>query len=117
MGGTSSSSEARYRAKEQALLKELADVEKQLKELQTTQRAKTASVLSPEQEEAIRKFRGRVLEIRRELRQVQLDLRRDIDRLDSNLKLVNIAAMPAAVAVIAIGIALVRRSRKRARTQ
>jgi len=108
--------ENKYRAKERALMKELEDVQKKMGKLQTQERAKGASVLSPKQKQAIIKFRKRVLEIRRELRQVQLNLRRDIDNLDSRLRLINIAAMPAAIALFAIVIALVRRNRKRART-
>jgi len=108
--------EDKYRTKERSLVQELADVEKKMQELQTTERAKSGAVMSPEQQEAIAKFRARVLEIRRELRSVQLNLRRDIDELDANLKLVNIAAMPAAVAIFAVIVALVRRNRKRART-
>lgn len=107
--------EDKYRTKERSLVTELADVEKKMRELQTTERAKSGAVMSPEQQEAIGKFRTRVLEIRRELRSVQLNLRRDIDELDGQLKLVNIAAMPAAVAIFAVLVALVRRNRKRAR--
>ncbi|MFT7570097.1 MAG: ABC-type uncharacterized transport system involved in gliding motility auxiliary subunit [Paracoccaceae bacterium] len=107
--------EDKYRTKERSLVTELADVEKKMQELQTTERAKSGAVMSPEQQEAIGKFRARVLEIRRELRSVQLNLRRDIDELDGQLKLVNIAAMPAAVAIFAVLVALVRRNRKRAR--
>ena len=107
--------EDKYRTKERSLVTELADVEKKMQELQTTERAKSGAVMSPEQQEAIGKFRARVLEIRRELRSVQLNLRRDIDELDGQLKLLNIAAMPAAVAIFAVLVALVRRNRKRAR--
>jgi ABC-type uncharacterized transport system involved in gliding motility auxiliary subunit len=107
--------EDKYRTKERTLVKELEDVQSKMKELETKERAKGSAVLSPEQQAAVGKFRSRVLEIRRELRGVQLNLRRDIDQLDADLKLVNIAAMPAAIAVLAIIIALARRNRKRAR--
>ena len=107
--------EDKYRTKERSLVTELADVEKKMQELQTTKRAKSGAVMSPKQQEAIGKFRARVLEIRRELRSVQLNLRRDIDELDGQLKLVNIAVMPAVVAIFAVLVALVRRNRKRAR--
>lgn len=107
--------EDKYRTKERNLVKELGDVEKKMQELQTKERAKGSAVLSADQQSAITKFRARVLEIRRELREVQLNLRRDIDKLDSKLKLINIAAMPAAVALFAFIIALFRRNRKRAR--
>ncbi len=107
--------ENKYRAKERNLVGELEEVEKKMQKLQTTERSKTAAVLSPEQQTEIKKFRARVLEIRRELRQVQLNLRRDIDDLDSNLKIINIAGMPAIVAVVALLVALMRRNRKRGR--
>ncbi|MEC7489451.1 MAG: GldG family protein [Pseudomonadota bacterium] len=108
--------ENKYRTKERTLVKELEDVQMKMSKLQTRERAKGTSVLSPEQQQAIVKFRKRVQEIRRELRKVQLDLRRDIDDLDSRLRVINIAAMPAAVAIFAIIVALFRRNKKRART-
>ena len=107
--------EDKYRAKERSLVKELEDVEKKMQELQNRERAKSAAVLSPEQQAEIAKFRVRVLEIRQELRQVQLNLRRDIDNLDARLKVLNIAAVPAAVAILALLVAFVRRNRTRGR--
>ena len=107
--------EDKYRAKERSLVKELEDVEKKMQELQNRERAKSAAVLSPEQQAEIAKFRARVLEIRQELRQVQLNLRRDIDNLDARLKVLNIAAVPAAVAILALLVAFVRRNRTRSR--
>ena len=86
-----------------------------MQELQNRERAKSAAVLSPEQQAEIAKFRVRVLEIRQELRQVQLNLRRDIDNLDTRLKVLNIAAVPAAVAILALLVAFVRRNRTRGR--
>lgn len=108
--------EDKYRTQERALATELEDVEKKLSELQTTKKAAGAAVMSAEQDEEVRKFRARVLEIRKELRDVQLNLRRDIDQLGSDLKLLNIAAVPAAIAIFAVGISMVRRNRTRART-
>ena len=107
--------EDKYMTQAQALAKELEDVEKKLRELQTTKKAAGAAVMSKEQDEEVRKFRARVLEIRTELREVQLNLRRDIDQLGSDLKLLNIAAVPAAIAIFAVGISVVRRNRTRAR--
>ena len=107
--------EDKYRAQERELARELEDVQKKVNDLETKERAGGAAVLSPEQQEEIGKFRKRMREIRQELRQVQLDLRRDIDRLEASLKLVNIAAMPAAVAAFAVVVLLARRNRKRGR--
>ena len=51
----------------------------------------------------------RRLEIRRELRQVQHDLKRDIDRLGTRLKWINIALVPVAVLVFALLYSVRRR--------
>jgi ABC-type uncharacterized transport system involved in gliding motility auxiliary subunit len=59
-------------------------------------------VLTDEQKAALQKFVDRKLEIRKELRQVQHDLQRDIDRLGTQLKLVNIVLVPALVIVLAV---------------
>ena len=108
--------ENRYRAQERTLVEELEEVQGRLRELETRENAPGANVLSADQQEEISKFRTRVLEIRRDLRQVQLDLRKDIDRLEASLKLVNIAAMPAVVALIALAAVFLRRNRSRSRS-
>ena len=108
--------EKRYRAQERTLVTELEEVQGKLKELETRKGAPGGKVLSSDQQEEISKFRTRVLEIRRDLRQVQLGLRKDIDNLEASLKLVNIAAMPAVVALFALAAAFLRRNRKRSRT-
>jgi hypothetical protein len=53
---------------------------------------------------------------RQQRRDVQLALRRDIESLDTTLKVLNIWAMPVLIAVIAIILAIVRRRRYRATT-
>ncbi len=107
--------EDKYRAQERALATELDETRKKLTRLQTTERAGGATVLSPEQKREVADFRARMIEIRAELREVQRNLRRDIDELGSDLKLVNIAAMPAAIAVFALVLSLARRNRRRGR--
>ena len=108
--------EKRYRAQERTLVKELEEVQGKLKELETRKGAPGGKVMSADQQEEISKFRTRVLEIRRDLRQVQLGLRKDIDNLEASLKLVNIAAMPAVIALLALAAAFLRRNRRRSRT-
>ena len=54
----------------------------------------------------------RKLEIRRELRQVQHDLQRDIDRLGTRMKLLNITLMPALVMIVALVYGIRRRKRQ-----
>ena len=107
--------EDRYRDREQALAKELDEIQEKLKDVQTKEQAGGTAVLTAKQREAIAKFRGDMIKIRRELRQVQLRLREDIDTLDAWTRVLNIGAMPIAVAVIAIALALARRQRSRRR--
>ena len=107
--------EDRYRDREQALVKQLDEIEKKLKDVQTKEQAGGAAVLSAKQREAIVKFRADMITIRRDLRQVQLRLREDIDTLDAWTRVLNIGAMPVAVALIAIALALARRQRSRRR--
>ena len=47
--------------------------------------------------------------IRRQLREVKRELRKDIDRLDGMLKFVNIAAVPLLIGLAGIGWAYRRR--------
>ncbi len=110
--------EHKYRSTEQGLLQKLKEIESKLKDLQTkeTKEGKTV-ILTDKQKEAIEKFRRESIFVRKELRSVQLALRRDIDQLDASLKVINIGFMPAVVILFAIGLGLVRRrnaSRQRA---
>lgn len=108
--------EDRYRAQERALRAEVEETEKRLRALRTAEgTGRGQEVMSPGQRREVAKFQARLVEIRKELRGVQLNLRRDIDRLGADLKLVNIAAVPAAVAVLAVALYLVQRRRARAR--
>ena len=50
-----------------------------------------------------------MLGVRRELRDVKLAMRTDIDRLDGVLKFANIATVPLLIGLGAIGLAIVRR--------
>ena len=55
---------------------------------------------------------ARLTEVRRELRSVQAELRRDIDRLDGWLKFFNIAAVPLLIGFGGIAVGLSRRRRQ-----
>lgn len=101
--------ERAYRATEERLQQELAETERRLTELQAARGEGELLVMSDEQRAEIERFMERKIEIRRELRQVQHELRRDIDRLGTTLKLVNIALVPALVMIAALVYALRRR--------
>ena len=92
-------------------------VEKKLSELQGqggpaagAEPGKT--ILSKDQQEAIEQFRGELVQTRRELRDVQRELRRDIEGLELLLKFVNIWLIPILVAVAAVLVGVVRMRRR-----
>jgi len=94
--------EKSYRATEENLQMELEETERKLTELQAAKGESELTVMSPEQQLEIQRFVDRKFEIRRELRQVQHDLQRDINSLGTRLKLLNIALVPAIVMVVAL---------------
>jgi ABC-type uncharacterized transport system involved in gliding motility auxiliary subunit len=104
--------ERSYRATEERLQMELEETERKLTELQAAKGESELLVISDEQQAEIDRFMDQRLQIRRELRQVQHDLQRDIDRLDTRLKLVNIVAVPAIVMIVALLYALRRRKQQ-----
>jgi ABC-type uncharacterized transport system involved in gliding motility auxiliary subunit len=107
--------EAVYRVKEQELTTSLDEVQAKLQDLGGIGQDQEGVVLSDAQRIEVQGFRARMLELRSELRAVQLALRQEIDRLEGRITLVNILAVPLAVAVLAILVALVRRGRTRKR--
>jgi ABC-type uncharacterized transport system involved in gliding motility auxiliary subunit len=108
-----------YRAKERELSDKLKEAEKRLSELQgrnapgTGAASDARTILSPEQQAEIEKFRGEVLAVRRDLRNVQQDLRRDIEGVQTVARVVNIGAVPAIVAVVAVALGWLRIRRRR----
>lgn len=115
--------EIRLRAKEQELQEQREQTEKKIAELQRPAgpggqgiQGGNTTTLSPAQQEEIEKFKGELLKIRRDLRGVQLELRKDISKLQSWLWFFNMAAIPLAVALIAIGLGVLRIRRRKQRT-
>jgi len=104
--------EKAYRDTEERLQMELQETERRLSELQAAKGEGELTVITDEQQQEIQRFMDRRLEIRRELRQVQHDLKRDIDRLGTRLKWINIALVPLAVLVFALLYGVRRRRRQ-----
>ena len=107
--------ELQFRDRERALLEQLKDVEGKLKDLTTKEEKGAAVILTAKQKQAIEDFRRQIIKVRGELRDVRRALREDIDTLDAWIKILNIAAMPALIALFAIGLLIVRNRRTRRR--
>jgi ABC-type uncharacterized transport system involved in gliding motility auxiliary subunit len=107
--------ETRFRAKEKELTEKLRETEKKLSELQSQgqDQAGGRAIVSKAQQEAIDQFRTDILATRKELRDVQQNLRRDIQTLESWIRFANIALIPLLVALAAVFAGLARTRRRR----
>ncbi|MDH4107177.1 MAG: Gldg family protein [Gammaproteobacteria bacterium] len=101
--------EARFRETEQRLQDELNETESRLRELQSS-REDGDLLLSTEQQTEIERFIDQRAGIRRELRAVQRNLDRDIERLGTMLKVINIGLVPLLLTVFVL-VAVWRRNR------
>ena len=113
--------DAEYRQTERQLTQRLEETEKRLRELRQgtptapgAERNQAQSVITPEQRAEIDRAREEIIATRRQLRAVQLDLRREIEGLETVLRVINIALVPALLTAFAIGLAVVRARRRAA---
>lgn len=104
-------------AHEEELRRRLDDAERRLAAIQAKAPLGTGALLPAEEQAEIDRFRAEAGRIRRELRAVRHTLDRDIERLEATVKAVNIAAVPLAVAVGALGLAGWRRHRRARRVR
>jgi len=107
--------EAQAQAQYFGKIKELEDeLQKTTDTLQKLQKgsgagAKAGQILSPEQQAEMENFRRKVAETRKSLKDLRKNLRQDSERMVFLTKIANIALMPLLVALLGIGIALLRR--------
>ena len=91
--------ELSFREKQISLQNELQGTEDKLKEIQSNQLGSSESKTS-EQNKAIEEFQRKILSIRKQLRDVQRQLNADIERLENNIKVLNIWTMPLIVIIL-----------------
>jgi ABC-type uncharacterized transport system involved in gliding motility auxiliary subunit len=103
--------EGKYRSTEQTLSAKLKDLQKKISGLKTGDTADTNIVLTSEQTKAFQTFRIEMLGVRKKLREVQHNLRKDIENLDTTLKILNIWTVPVIVTALAGILAIIRRRR------
>ncbi len=109
--------DTRYQATEKGLEDKLKDTEQKLKDLRD-KGAHQAGTVDAAQNETIENFRAQLLSTRRQLREVQLAEREDIDRLQNWVEFFDVALIPilVALAALVIGTVRVRRRQRRAET-
>ena len=102
-----------FLAEQQRLKATIKDTEQRLTALQTHTASGEQS--SAEERDEAAKFRADLLQSRKALREVQRNLRRNIDQLATRVRFVNVALMPILVAFAALGLAIFRHRRRKAR--
>lgn len=101
--------EANYRSKIKELETSLSETQRKVNELQKGKESGQKFILSPEQQTELANFQKKEVEVKAELKKVRKQVRAEIDSLETRIKWLNIAAMPAAVALTGLGLALFRR--------
>ena len=109
--------QSQYQQEAEMLQQRLTDTRQRLHDLEqggAVDGKRTGNIaVTPQQEAAIERFKRQLVETRTELREVQHNLRRDIDRLGSILAFANIALMPVLASLCALIVAALRRRRRR----
>ena len=105
--------QAQFQQEEQALTQRLTDTQQRLHELEQGGGAKSGQAgLTAAQQSEVERFRRELVDTRTQLRDVQHNLRKDIDALGARLAFINIVLVPMLVALFAIGLAALRRRRR-----
>lgn len=104
--------EAQYRREAEMLAARLQETQNRIRDLQNAEKAAKGKTGTQQQAE-ISRFRNDLIHTRTALRQVQHNLRKDIDALGDFLAFVNIVLMPVLVVLVALIIAGWRRHRAR----
>jgi ABC-type uncharacterized transport system involved in gliding motility auxiliary subunit len=103
--------EANYRSKIKELETSLTETQRKVNELQKGKETGQKFILSPEQQQELANFQKKEVEVKAELKSVRKQVRAEIDSLETRIKWLNIAAVPALVALTGLGLALLRRRR------
>lgn len=116
------SAQTRYQAQQDALSRKLAETERRLATLtqdagQSGKAGTGGIVITPEQRQEIDRFTDVLAQTRTALRSVQHNLTRDIAALGDVLKLINIVLMPVLVTLIAIGVSVIERRKRRRKSE
>lgn len=106
--------EQKFLDKEKQLQDQLRETEQKLSELQQSKTGDDALILSTEQEAELQRFRDERVRIRKELRDVQHELRKSIENMEDWMKFLNIGLMPILVGVTGLVVGMYRVRRKRA---
>ncbi len=91
--------EQKFRQKEQALQEHLKATEQKIQELQNQKPEGNSAILNVEQQQALGKFRQELVQVRKELRGVQHELGKNIEKLEGWVKFINIGLVPLLIGI------------------
>ena len=114
--GLRRTAEQRFLEEEKRLQATLQETQRRLNGLQGRAAAGGGALLSDEQQAEIAGAREEILATRKQLRDVQHNLNRDIERLEARIKFANIALVPIVVALLALALAALGYQRRRRRS-
>jgi ABC-type uncharacterized transport system involved in gliding motility auxiliary subunit len=103
--------EKRFQDKIARIEADLRKVQQDINDLQRKRQKGERELLSREQRELLKQFRKKEAEAKQELKTVRKQLRQDIDDLENNVMVLNIALMPVLVIIGGIVLAVVKRRR------
>ena len=104
--------EAEFREREKELQVALQETENEIRKLQQEQGNEKSYLLNNKLTAEIEKFRNERLATRKELRSVQHDLRKNIEKLGSQLRFINIGLIPLLITLLALIIGIYRANKR-----
>ena len=104
--------ESEFREREKELQAVLQETENEIRKLQQEQGNEKSYLLNNKLTAEIEKFRNERLATRKELRSVQHDLRKNIEKLGSQLRFINIGLIPLLITLLALIIGIYRANKR-----
>ena len=104
--------ESKFREREKELQVRLQETEGEIRKLQQEQGNEKSYLLNNKLTAEIEKFRNERLATRKELRSVQHDLRKNIEKLGSQLRFINIGLIPLLITLLALMIGIYRATKR-----
>ena len=104
--------EMQFREQEQKLMARLKETEEKILNLQNEAGGENNLVLTDEQNREIEKFSQIRLQTRKDLRSVQHELKKNIEKLGNQLRFINIALIPGIIIFIALILSFYKSGRR-----
>jgi gliding motility-associatede transport system auxiliary component len=105
-------SEEQFRQREKELQANLAETEKKIQQLQQEQGSEKSYLLNTKLTSEIEKFRNERLATRKELRSVQHELKKNIEKLGAQIRFINIGLIPLLITLVALMIGIYRAAKR-----